>query len=275
MLERSVTDRILGSKKLLMKTKLLLICLILLAVQGVTHGQDRAESPGVAGLESELRQFYASYAEDLRKHRAESIADRYDPRGFFSMGNGAKRFVSFDDNKKRYTTQWTGPKSFEWKELSFDVLSPNSAAVTGLFDWTSASGVRTFSYTAVLTKMSGQWRIRIEDESFNTASSSAKVVSGSPTTPGPFKFTLTGQSNFCVSPHRHTTEQRVTVKSGRVFIMMGELETAKLQRFDAGSTFVIPANTWHVEWSEGDFVADVEQTSPSRTERPPDVPRIP
>ena len=255
-----------------MKTRIFSTCLCLLLFYTVAGAQN-APQPGA---ENELRQFYDSYAEDLRKHRREEIANRYDARGYFSMGNGSKNFVSFEDNKKRYMTQWAGPKSFEWKDLSFEILSPNSAAVTGLFDWTGASGTRTISYTGVLTKQSGQWRIRIEDESFNTAGSSVKVVSGDPTKPGPFKFALTGQPNYCVSPHRHTTEQRVTVKSGRLFIMMGDLETAKLQRFDAGATVVIPANTWHVEWWEGDIVAEVEQTAPSRTERPtPTSPRVP
>ncbi len=253
-----------------MKIKFFLICLSLVHLGFGTQsivGQAR-------GVQEEIKQFYDSYAEDLRKHRPEAIANRYDSRGYFSLGNGSKRFISFDENKKRYATQWTGPKRFEWKDLSFEALSPTSAAVAGLFDWTSASGTTdTFSYTAVLTKRSGEWKIRIEDESFNSAGYSTKVVSGDPATAGPYKFTLTGQPGICLSPHRHTTDRRITIRTGRLFILMGDLETAKVQRFDAGSTFMLPANTWHVEWWEGDIVADIETTAPSRTERPPAVPR--
>ena len=235
-----------------------------------------AQNMPMSATERELRQFYDAYTEDLRQRRPEAIANRYDARGYFSLGNGTKRFVSFEDNKKQYMTRWTGPKNFDWKDLSFEVLSPTPAADAGLFDWTSASGQKeTLSYTAILTKQSGQWRIRIEDESVNTTGYSTKVISGDASTPGPYKFTLTGQPGICLSAHRHTTDRKITIKSGRLFILMGDLETAKVQRFDAGSTFVLPANTWHVEWWEGDIVADIETTAPSRTERPPGTPRLP
>ena len=263
-----------------MKTKCLLVFLCLLFLQATVEAQDstaRSEQIDTRTIEREVRQFYDAYAEDLRRHRAEAIANRYDSRGYFSMGNGNKRFVTFEESKKRYTTQWTGPKSFEWKDLSFEVLSPNSAAVVGLFDWTGASGVKdTFSYTSVLTKQAGQWRIRVEDESFNSAGFSTTVISGDRLTSGPYKYTLTAQPGASVSAHRHTTDMRITIKTGRLYILMGELETAKLQRFDAGSKFVIPANTWHVEWWENEMVAEVETTAPTRTERAtPATPRVP
>jgi ketosteroid isomerase-like protein len=247
-----------------------------LAVSGQTTSKPN-ESLDHSKTEQELRQFYDAYAEDLRRHRTEAIANRYDSRGYFALGNGGKRFVTFEDNRKNYTTQWTGPKSFEWKDLSFEVLSPNSAAVVGLFDWTSsAGGTETGSYTAVLTRQSGQWRIRVEDESFNSTGYSIKVISGDRTTPGPYKYTVTAQAGASVSAHRHPQEVRITIKSGRMFLLMGNLETAKLQRFDAGSTFVIPANTWHVEWWEDPTVAEVDTTAPTRSERAtPASPRVP
>lgn len=227
--------------------------------------------------EREVKEFYDSYADDLRQHRTEAIANRYDTRGYFSLGNGNKRLVPFDENKKRYMTQWTGPKSFEWKDLSFEILSPNSAVVVGLFDWTGTSGVKdTLSYTAVLTKQSGQWKIRVEDESFNSTGFSTKVITGDRSTPGPYKFTITGQPATCVSAHLHTTDMRITIKRGRLFILMGDLEAAKVQHFDAGSTFVLPANTWHVEWWESEIIADAETIAPTQTVRAtPANPRIP
>jgi hypothetical protein len=82
------------------------------------------------------------------------------------MGNGSKTLVSFDNVKNRYLTNWTGPKSFEWRDVSIEVLSPDAAVVTALFDWQRDAGEKaTYSYTGLLVKHSGKWRIRLEDES--------------------------------------------------------------------------------------------------------------
>jgi hypothetical protein len=68
---------------------------------------------------------------------------------------------------------------------------------------------------------------------------------------------------------------KITVKSGRKYILMGDLDNAKVQRFEAGSTFVIPANTWHVEWWETETVEEIEIMAPTRTERAtPTTPRV-
>ena len=119
-----------------------------------------------AAAEQEARQFFDAYAEDLRNHRREAVADRYDRRGVFMMGNGNKSLATFEGVKDRYLTKWKGPKSFQWKDLSFDVLAPNVVAVLGKFEWeTVDSKVLSFSYTGILIKRDGQWRIRVEDES--------------------------------------------------------------------------------------------------------------
>ena len=73
--------------------------------------------------------------------------------------------------------------------------------------------------------------------------------------------------------HRHTADMWIKVLSGRQFILMGDLEHAQVQRFDVGSTFVIPANTWHVEWFEEDTLVEIFGVGPMRTERPPTVTR--
>jgi hypothetical protein len=79
-----------------MKTKSLLVFLFLLLLQTAADAQTPAGQKAVGAVERELRQFYDSYAEDLRQHRLEGIANRYDSRGVFSMGNGNKRFVTFE-----------------------------------------------------------------------------------------------------------------------------------------------------------------------------------
>lgn len=234
-------------------------------------------SDDLAAAEKEVREFYDAYAEDLRKHRTEAISDRYDSRGYFSLGNGSKRLVPFEESKKRYMTQWTGPKSFEWKDLSFEILSPTSASVIGLFQWESATGEKAvLSYTSVLSKQSGKWKIRVEDESSYPLDYSSKPILGDRNTPGPYKYLFTARAGASLSAHRHTAEMKITVKSGRKFILMGDLEVAKVQRFEAGSTFVIPANTWHVEWWETETVEEIEMIAPTKTERAtPATPRNP
>jgi hypothetical protein len=147
----------------LMKLIVLLAgCVLFLASVNVSaQKQER-----ITAAEKELHKFFESYAEDLRQHRREAIADRYDRRGTFFMGQGQKELTAFDSVKSRYLTKWKGPKAFEWKELSFEMLSPEIAAVLGKFEWQTADGkVLNFSYTGVLVKRDGHWRIRVEDES--------------------------------------------------------------------------------------------------------------
>lgn len=222
----------------------------------------------VATTEKEIKEFFESYAEDLRQHRREAIANRYHSRGYFRMGNGNKRLVSFEDTRRRYLTTWNGPKFFEWKDLSIEVLSSNNAVVVGLFDIQATTGEKlTFSYTGVLVKDSGQWRIRVEDESLSPLGYTTKTISGNSAVAGPYKYSLTAQSGASITAHRHSVDMHITVSRGRKFILMGELDTARVQVFDVGSTFVIPANTWHVEWWEEETVEEIEIIAPMRSER--------
>jgi hypothetical protein len=125
-----------------------------------------AQNKSLAEVEREVRRFYDTYADDLREHRRESIANRYDTRGVYFLGNGQKSLETFEATKNRYLTKWKGPKSFEWKDLSFEVLSKDAAVVLGRFEWRTESGETfKYSYTGLLLKQSGQWRIRVEDES--------------------------------------------------------------------------------------------------------------
>ncbi len=230
-----------------------------------------------AQTERELKMFFDAYAEDLRKHRREEIANRYDTRGYYRMGNGAKALRTFADTKQRYLTQWSGPKSFEWNDLSIEVLSPTSAVVIALFDWQSASGeMQTISYTGVLTKQSGDWRIRVEDESVSPLGYTTKTISGDRTKAGKHKYSLMAKPGASIAAHRHSVDMQVKVISGQKFIVMGYLDTARVQRFDAGSTLVIPANTWHVEWWETETVEEIDIIAPMLTERAsPATPRKP
>ena len=145
----------------------LTLALIFVITAGVFSAAAQSQSiASTSSTEGEVRAFYDSYAEDLHQHRREGIADRYDRRGTYLMGNGNKRLVPFDQIKERYLTKWTGPKSFSWSDLSVEVISTNVVAVMAKFEWVTAAGQSmNFSYTGVLIKQKGEWRIRVEDES--------------------------------------------------------------------------------------------------------------
>lgn len=247
---------------------LLLAVLCITANGQQVPGVDLKDRKGLSAVEQELRKFYDEYAEDLRQQRREAIANRYDSRGYFRLGNGSKQLVAFEENKQTYLKRWTGPKMFSWRDLSFEILSKTSAAVVGLGEWVAVSGQKsTISYSGVLTKTTGQWKIRFEDESINTSGTSSNTISGDRNTTGLWKYTFAAQAGSSISAHRHSSEMKITVKSGRKFILMGDLETAKVQIFEAGSTFVIPANTWHMEWWENETLEEIEIMAPTRTER--------
>jgi len=98
-------------------------------------------------------------------------------------------------------------------------------------------------------------------------------ISGVRAEPGPFREYYQTPAGTSIAAHRHTADMHIKVISGRQFILMGDLENARVQRFDAGSTFVIPAGTWHVEWFEEDTLVEIFGVGPMRTERPPAVRR--
>lgn len=152
------------------KAQFVLACYFLLcgglAAEAQTAAPPASQNHSSAATEREVRDFYDSYAEDLRRHRRDALADRYDSRGVFLLGHGLMKQASFESNKSNYQTRWMGPKSFEWKDISVEVLSPDSAVVVGRFDWQVDAGqVLTYSYTGLLIKHSGKWRIRVEHES--------------------------------------------------------------------------------------------------------------
>lgn len=146
-----------------------------LAAQALGVQPSKVGAKDLAAAERDVRAFYDSYAEDLHQHRREAIADRYDPRVAYSLGNGAKTLTSLESIRSNYRTKWTGPKSFAWRDLSIEVLSPDAAVVLGRFNWQRDTGdTMTFSYTGVLIKHHGAWRIRVEDESARCAKPSAQ-----------------------------------------------------------------------------------------------------
>jgi len=118
----------------------------------------------VAAVEAEARAFMAAYADDLRQHDREGIAARYDPDGAWMIFDGQREFVSAADLRRDYLEIWRGPESFAWRDLAFEVTGPDSVVVVGNFDWGGGGKVNAMSYTGLLRRRDGAWRIRLENE---------------------------------------------------------------------------------------------------------------
>lgn len=102
-----------------------------------------------------------------------------------------------------------------------------------------------------------------------------RPVLGDRTEKGPFRYYFKAPAGASLSAHRHSVEMRIAVRSGRKFILMGDLENARVQRFEAGSSLVIPAETWHVEWWEVETLEEIEGIGPMITEQAtPSTPRV-
>lgn len=83
---------------------------------------------------------------------------------------------------------------------------------------------------------------------------------------GPFKYQLKITAGTRVAVHRHSKDVQVKVLSGSMFIIIGEpLDPSRVQRFAAGSVFVVPAHAWHDEWWDEETVLEAEGVGPSET----------
>jgi hypothetical protein len=123
-----------------------------------------------------------AYARDLLAGDRRAIAARYDRTGSYSLGNGRKEFTAYDSVVARYGgARWSPPASFEWRDLSFEALGPDAVVVAGRFVWGPAAGAppMTFSYTSLLRRQDGEFRIRLEDESIDPASLPPRPASDS------------------------------------------------------------------------------------------------
>ena len=126
----------------------------------------------------------------------------------------------------------------------------------------------------------GSPRAAARDTAWRASSTGATPVlqriEGVRSEPGPFREYYRTPATTSLPAHRHTADMHIRVLEGRQFILMGpDLETARVQHFDAGVTFVIPAGTWHVEWFEVDTLVEISGIGPMRTERAsPETPRV-
>lgn len=247
--------------------KIRLITLCLLAIYLTSCNKSRLQNEDLIKnnnnqTELEIRAFLQSYANHLLQNRKDSIANLYDTNGFYFLENGHKEFISFEESKNYYLKVWTAPKSVEWKDISIEVISPAAGVVTAIL---TIDGI-TNSYTGFLVKKSDRWYIRVENVSFNPTGYSTKTISGSISELGLFKYLLTAKPGASISAHLHSADMHIKVISGEKYIIIGNLENSSVQRFGAGNSFTIPANTWHLEWWEKETVEEIRILAPFQTQ---------
>ena len=132
----------------------------------VRTGVDDLVAPDGGDIENLARSFMREYADDVRNGRRQAIANRYDKRGAYRVGEGRKNFETWQLIHAAYMSEWNPPKHFAWKDLSYEALGRDSVMIVGLFDWGLADGtILTFSYTGLMLKTGRDLKIRLEDES--------------------------------------------------------------------------------------------------------------
>jgi ketosteroid isomerase-like protein len=155
-----VIDSLTGRRNFQMKA----LALIALFVTATLHGCQCQPKKGADV--SEIQSFMSKYADELRQGDIAPIVDRYSRQGSYFLGNGAKRFRSYDSIRLSYQTKWRAPSAFDWVDLSYDFLADDAVMVTGQFVWhKNANDSALYSYTGILKKEDGKWRIKLEDES--------------------------------------------------------------------------------------------------------------
>lgn len=141
---------------------------VLLALAAACAGPPAAPSAPPRGVADEARSFMDAYARDLLAGDRAAIAARYDSAGAYFVGNGRKEFEPYEAIRSRYAgAEWAPPRSFEWRDLSYEAAGPDAVVVTGLFAWGTCPGAPplVISYTGLLVRRGGGLRIRLEDES--------------------------------------------------------------------------------------------------------------
>ena len=121
-----------------------------------------------ASLVAEAQGFMDSYARDLLAGDRAAIARRYHPEGAWFVGNGRKEHMSPAQIEALYAgAGWQPPKSFEWRDLSYEPAGPDAVIVAGTFRWGLEEGKAPIavSYTGLLVRGGDGLRIRLEDES--------------------------------------------------------------------------------------------------------------
>ncbi len=112
-----------------------------------------------------LREFMEGYGRDLAAGERAALGERYDTAGSLALINGRTIELSHAETAARYLESWTPPLFFQWDNLSYHIIEPETALVMGRFKWMrSEPDTTVYSYGAVLRLTPMGWRIRAEIE---------------------------------------------------------------------------------------------------------------
>lgn len=132
-------------------------------------------------------------------------------------------------------------------------------------------GARETSASASLCGVSGDDLRWVESPVFPGARLAA--LYGEPYN-GPYALRMQRPDGHIEEPHRHESDETVSVTSGVIHIGVGDqLDRASTRAFRAGAHVVIPAGTPHYSWAEGEVIQDVSwngsaEPAPERQETP-------
>ena len=116
-----------------------------------------------SGLEIEARSFMQDYATALRAHDYEALPTFYDRAGTYGSGG----LESWESIRASYGEgRWRGPSTFQWDDLSYEVVGSDAVMVSGWFLCGAEPTMQPgrMIYSALLLRRDGEFRIRREHE---------------------------------------------------------------------------------------------------------------
>ena len=91
----------------------------------------------------------------------------------------------------------------------------------------------------------------------------AAVLLGNPAEKGPFVLRLRFPAGYAVPPHRHSTDELITVLAGTFMVGTGEkIDRASGQPLTATGFVHLPAGMPHYAWAEGETAVQINGTGP-------------
>lgn len=89
------------------------------------------------------------------------------------------------------------------------------------------------------------------------------VLSGDPTSDGPFVLRLKMPDGYKIAPHRHPVTETTTILSGEFRLGSGDTwDEGKLQTLPPGSVVSIPANQSHFAMAHGETIVQTQGLGP-------------
>ncbi|HUF89261.1 MAG TPA: serine hydrolase [Gemmatimonadota bacterium] len=111
---------------------------------------------------------------EIRASDIDAILRRYSRDGVYLVSYGHKSLVSHEDLVASFHEGWVEPASFQFDDLSFEVLGADAVAVAGIFRWKwSEEEGYLGSNASLLVREDGDLRIRLESESITNLDPSA------------------------------------------------------------------------------------------------------